>query len=115
MKELSLNMFPPDILNIASYNAANCILNNESRLNIQEMRFALFQVIKNRKSLEYYPDDENFVYVIIEKHIKYIMSNSDKLFLELELFKGVTKEEYETEGLQFRSLLSRLANNSLKP
>lgn len=113
VRELSVKTFPPEVLNIATYNAENCILNNEHRLSAQEMCFSLFQVIKSKKSLDYYPDNEVFVYVIIEKHIKYIMSNSDKLFLELELFKGVTEKEYETEGLQFRSLLSYLANNDM--
>ena len=58
---------------------------------------------------------EEQVYFIIEAKTQYIFSNSNRLFLELELARGVTQEEFDQEALEFRSLLSRfsrLANAS---
>lgn len=75
------------------------------------MTFHIFQVEKNAKSNKYYNDDfcEKFVYIIFEEHTGYIFSNSNQLFLELEVAQGVSQTEFDHEGIQFRSILAHLA------
>ena len=51
----------------------------------------------------------DFIFVVIEEHTRYICSNSNKLFLEMELASGVSQDEYNNEGLVFRSVISHMA------
>lgn len=93
-----------------TYNAKNCILNKD-HLSVEQMKFHIFQVVPNEKSAVYYNEQpyEEIIYVVLEEKTGYIYSGSNLLFLELEVKQGVSEEEYNTEGLQFRSILAHIA------
>lgn len=112
IKEILPSDLPGKIMQTAVDNASHCILNENLQLKADDMSFLVFQVIQGKNSSPYYSDisqDEDFIYVIFERSTGYITSNSNQLFLELELARGVTQHEYDTEGSQFRSLISHLA------
>ncbi len=77
---------------LAQYNATHCILNSKLKLNPQDMEFHAFEVIENSKSKVYFNHGNSHeqIYFIIEAKTQYIFSNSNRLFLELELARGVT-------------------------
>jgi len=110
LKKIALSDLPGHALQTAMLNATHCILNKDLQLKYDNMSFIAFQVIKNDKSRQYCSDvsQEKFIYVIFEKHTGYISSNSNRLFLELELARGVSQYEFDIEGDQFRSLLAHL-------
>lgn len=100
------------IISIAhrSSNASHCICNDELKLAPNNMIFRAFEVIRNEKSVPYLTDyPRGSVYTIFEERTVYISSDSNKLFRELEFARGVSKEEYDKEGMQFRCLISHLA------
>lgn len=113
IKELALNDLPCQLLKTAMYNATHCILNRNLNVLPEHMLFVAFQVIASKKSCLYLDVNnlnECLIYVIFEKHTGYIMSNNNQLFLDMELARGVSQYEYDTEGEEFRSLVSHLAN-----
>lgn len=112
VREIKLNDLPGNVAKMVIFNAVHCILNNDLQLNSKDMSFLVFQIIKNEKSYKYFTDKGQrgkFVYIVFEEHTGYISSNSNQLFLEFELARGVTQHEFDTEGNQFRSLISHLA------
>lgn len=111
IKELKPETLPSHWLPIAMFNAAHSICNDELKLDPQDMIFRVFEVIRNEKSKLYFKncDDDEMLTVIFEEHTGYVCTDSNRLFLELEYTRGVSKEEYDNEGMQFRSLLSHLA------
>ncbi|OLR65326.1 hypothetical protein [Peptoniphilus porci] len=92
-----------------------CIVFNISQCkNIKEedMQFKLFTILENDKSKAYYDDIETRnakdVHVIFERKSGIITSSSGLLSVELDLFKGVSEEEYYNEGIVFRQLIADL-------
>ena len=111
IKEIPLSLLHGRTLQTAKYNARHCILNNPLQLNPDDMFFLAFEVIINQKSSRYFDTiyDHELIYVVLEEHTGYIFSNSNRLFLDLEFIRGVSQHEFDTEGDEFRSLLSHLA------
>jgi hypothetical protein len=111
MIEISLEELPAHLAASAVYNASHCILNDHLRTSPGEMSFLVFEIVRNEKSKGYFLDqpDCGHVYAILEELTGYIWSNSNRLFLELEFVRGVSQEEIDTEGNQFRSIISHLA------
>jgi len=112
IKEITQNDLFGYTMKAAIFNANHCILNESLQISPNDMSFIIFRVIQNEKSILYYndtPPEEKFVYAIFEIHTGYTTSNSNQLFLDLELARGVSQQEYDTEGDQFRSLISHLA------
>lgn len=112
IKEILLNDIPGYTKNFIVYNVKHSILNEHLQLNPNEMTFFVFLVIKNQKSEKYFCDKyqfEKFIYVVFEEHTGYVWSNNNRLFVDLELERGVSQQEFDTEGILFRSLLSHLA------
>jgi len=56
--------------------------------------------------------EDPFLYVVFEKHTGYFSSNSDHLSAELMFTRGVSKNEIDTNGLLFKSLVTGLAFNA---
>lgn len=103
---------PGHVVQSAYYNAAHSALNAVLRFLPDNMSFLMFQVVQNDKSKRYFAEltqDTKTIYVIFENNTGYITSNSDLLFIELELARGVSQEDYDAEGIQFRSIISHLA------
>ncbi|HBC93183.1 MAG TPA: hypothetical protein DCZ10_09885 [Pelotomaculum sp.] len=114
IKEIAPNELPGYARQTAIYNASHCILNEDLQVKPDNMLLLAFQIIQNEKSSYYYSDDimgDDFIYVVFEKHTEYMWSNSQKLFLELELARGVSQHEFDTEGILFRSLVAHLASD----
>lgn len=112
VKEIALNDIPGYAKHSIVYNATHSILNEELQLNPDEMIFFAFLIIKNQRSDKYFQDKyqfENSIYVVFEERTGYIWSNNNRLFVELELERGISQQEFDTEGILFRSLLSHLA------
>ena len=82
----------------------------ELQIKPEDMLFRIFRVIKNEKSDKYCEaNSKDFMFVVIEEHTKYICSNSNRLFVEIALASGISQDEYNNEGLLFRSLISHMA------
>ncbi len=112
IKEILLNDIPGYTKNSIIYNVKHSMLNEYLQLNPNEMIFFAFLMIKNQKSEKYFCDKyqfEKFIYVVFEEHTGYVWSNNNRLFVELELERGVSQQEFYTEGILFRSLLSHIA------
>ena len=111
IKEIPLSALPGRALQTAKHNAMTCILNDGLQLKPDDMSFLAFEVKINPKSSRYSDTlyDHNMIYVVFEEHNGYIFSNSNRLFFDLEFIRGVSQHELDTEGNEFRSLLSHLA------
>ena len=110
VEETSFKNFPYYNLQMLTNNATHCVQNMELQIKPDEMRFRIFRVIENEKSDKYnVGTTKDFIFVVIEEHTRYICSNSNKLFLEMELASGVSQDEYNNEGLVFRSVISHMA------
>ena len=108
-----MDKLPGSFAESARFNATHCVLNEELRLQPDDMVFRAFEVERNEKSEAYFSDpyelQNDFMYVIFEEHTVFVWSTCSKLFLELELTRGVSRQEIDEEGVQYRSLLAHLA------
>ncbi len=110
VEEISFDDFPYYNLQMLTNNAVHCIQNMELQIKPEDMLFRIFRVIKNEKSDKYCEaNSKDFMFVVIEEHTKYICSNSNRLFVEIDLASGISQDEYNNEGLLFRSLISHMA------
>ena len=68
-------------------------------------------IFKNKQSELYYREsrvqNEGFVWFICEEKTGYFTSNSQLLFLEMELKQGLSREDYENETMDFFNYLER--------
>ena len=99
---------------VAAFNAYHCMDNTNLQIKPEDMSFFVFKIVRNEKSKPYYdkmPEDikHEGIYVILEEHTGYILSNSNSLFVELEVERGVSQHEIDTDGDQFKSLIFHLA------
>lgn len=100
------------IMRNATFNATHCVLNSKLKIPSEKMEFLTYKVNRDEKSEIYYQnvsDPNEFIYIIFEKLTGYLTSNSNLLFRKMELARGVSQEEFDMEGPQFQSLISRLA------
>jgi hypothetical protein len=112
MTEIPLDGLPGRLAEQERVNAYHCIYNEEQRLGPEDMRFRSFLVTRNEKSGRYFRGIDgrfDFLYVVFEDLTGYISSNDSRLFLELEFARGVSRQQIDGEGPQFRSLLGHLA------
>jgi hypothetical protein len=112
VKEISLSDMYGYSMQSVIFNAEHCILNEDLQLSPNDMTFYAFEVIENKKSNKYYCDKhqvDKFLYVVFEERTGYVWSNSNLLFVKLELERGVSQNEYDTEGNLFRLVISHLA------
>ena len=110
--ELTSVDLPAHILQIAESNATKCILNDALQLDSSEMSISAYKVILSDKSKQYLGSeilDDDFIYVVFEEHTGYILSNSNRLFLDLEYARGVSQQEFDSEGDQFQSIIAHMA------
>lgn len=109
---IPIHTLPTHTMNFLCFNAVHCILNETLQIKTEDLSFQIFHIAENDKSTCYYrsmPSMDKPVYVVFEEHTGYISSNSNQLFIELELAQGVSQCEYDTEGNRFRTLISHLA------
>lgn len=111
VNEISLSNLPGFALQNAYFNATNCILNADLKLAPSDLSFVAYNVIRNDKRDKYISNslENELLFVIFEKQTGYVSSNSDRLFLDLELVRGVSRREFDAEGDQFRSLIAHRA------
>ena len=108
---LSLEELPVYLADMIVFNACHCLQNDGIHLQAESMSFLVFEVMRNEKSRRYFLEktDEERVYAVFEEHSGFIWSNSNHLFLEMEFARGVSRQEIDEEGLEFRCLISHLA------
>lgn len=74
---------------------------NSSRLTVEEGIWHAYRVLKNQKSKLYYRESrvqhDGYVWFICEEQTGYYTSNSQLLFLEMELKHGVSVTDYTNE------------------
>ena len=99
-----------------TYNALYSLNNMTRQVQPADMVFRAFRVVQNERGRAYFPDHpvgddipDVWYYVIFEEQTGYIASGSNQLFFELELAQGVSQEEFDSEGMEFRSLLAHIA------
>ena len=114
IKAVPLQDLPDHVVELHLFNATHCTLNETLKICPDEMSLKAYQVIKNERSIFYYDSisqSEEYVNIFFEERTGYISSNSNRLFLTMELARGISQYEYENEGNQFRSLIFHLTNS----
>ena len=110
--EIDFSELPSYKRNMLSENAKYYVGNVKLNVEIKEMSFRLFKIIKNEKSIEYVDPREaeygNFLFFILEEKTKYMYTNSGKLLIEMTYVSGVSEESYLEEDDVFKDLLSKL-------
>jgi len=112
IEEIEMSDLGEPLMLSVMFNAKHCISNELLKLNYPDMSFFAFSLINDHKNSKYFNDKyqvDKSIYVVFEEHTGFIWSGNNTLFLDLELAKGVSRQEYETEGSSFRSILSHMA------
>ena len=118
IKELPLEIINNKHLKITYDNAKNSI---HSKLN-EEIILRLYQVIPNERSREYYEDiqsdtcylaffEEKTVYMIADDSIGIIETNSNLLMKNVEIERGVTKNDINERNIFLNTYLSRFEDD----
>lgn len=89
--EIDLSSFSKPFLISLFNNAVNAITNQKSMANKEDLEFVCFKVEDRKYEYVLEVTHEEFIYVIIERKTGYILSNSNRLYLELVLTLGVTQ------------------------
>ncbi|NCE65235.1 hypothetical protein D1159_11770 [Pseudoflavonifractor sp. 524-17] len=94
------------------YNAVHAVTNQKLMLEERELQFICYRVEKAAHNSEYDYILEStygeYIYVIIEKNTGYILSNCNKLYLELVIARGVTKEDIDNNTMYMQYYLDCL-------
>lgn len=112
IEKIELHSTPGQTMRNAIFNASHCIDNFGLQVAPENMVFSTFKITRNEKSEIYYqdiPEYNEFIYMIFEKFTGYLISNSNLLFVKMELVQGVSQQEFDTNGLKLQALLSHLA------
>ena len=97
----------------------NCLnaISNSSKKNPNDLKIECYVIAKNSATANYYNDIEAYnykeLYVMIEYSTEYIDSNSIKLYNELVVFMGLSKDDIKMQTQRFSSYLLAL-NASIK-
>lgn len=87
------------------HNAEQNIRNRETPCQMQ-VKLQLYELIQNEKSCPYYryhskndfwPGENESILLLIDMDSEYVMSNSNRLYLEMFLRQGVTQEDYQSD------------------
>ena len=93
-----------------AYNFENAYV-NQNKIALNEGIWRVYRVLKDEKSELYYREyrvqHEGFAWFICEEKTGYFTSNSQLLFLEMELKQGLSREDYENETMDFFYYLER--------
>ncbi len=114
VQEIGLDTFSDYYRERLKHNAFYCINNQKLQITPDEMVFRFFEIIKDKRAKQYFVNEPNqlftqdMCYIIFEEKTGYMDSSSNKLFLDMMLKRGVSQEDYDNEGLQFRALLGYL-------
>lgn len=105
--ENSLSDFPKYYASRIPYNAIHCLQNQEIKAGPDDLEFLCYRLEKTPRNEAYNQVlpaiHQEFIYVVMEKKTGYILSNSNKLFLELSLLQGVTQEDIDNDTLYMKA------------
>jgi len=100
----------------------NVVHGNQNKENStsNELDFIVYEVVKNNRSNSYYQSyipkvdhSENVtIYVVFEKKTRGIYTNSNILFLELSIERGVSQYDYDNDTDLFKGYLFYLDSYS---
>lgn len=88
------------------YNAVNLPSNEALRLTKEQLKFSAIKIpITDKSSLyttkDYIPvvgiDGKEFIYLVYEEQLRYHYSNSNRLFLEVAVSRGIPESDIENE------------------
>lgn len=88
------------------YNAVNLPSNEALRLTEEQLKFSAIKIpITDKSSLyttkDYIPvvgiDGKEFIYLVYEEQLRYHYSNSNRLFLEIAVSRGIPEADIESE------------------
>lgn len=88
------------------YNAVNLPSNEALRLTEEQLKFSAIKIpITDKSSLyttkDYIPvvgiDGKEFIYLVYEEQLRYHYSNSNRLFLEVAVSRGIPESDIENE------------------
>ncbi len=82
-------------------------LNQESKAGPDNLEFLCYKLEKTPRNEAYNQVlpaiHQEFIYVVMEKKTGYILSNSNKLFLELSLLQGVSQTDIDNDTLHMKA------------
>ena len=93
---------------------------NQKNLTANELNFIVYKVLKNNRSNSYYQSyipkvdhsEDVTIYVVFEKKTRGIYTNSNILFLELSIERGVSQYDYDNDTDLFKGYLFYLDSYS---
>ena len=93
-----------------AYNFENAYV-NQDKIPLEGGSWHAYKVLHNEKSELYYRESlvqhSPYLWFICEEKTGYFTSNSQLLFLEMELKQGLSREDYENETMDFFYYLER--------
>lgn len=111
METSAIELVGPTLRHIA-YNIVHCLRNNQLKLTADKLKFVVYKLVRNDKSILYYQND--YVHVggreddFFETKTGSVYSNSNKLQLELFIKQGISKYDYDNETSMLIFYLSYL-------
>lgn len=110
--ELELTDFSKSFVAHLEYNAVHAITNQKMMIEPDRLQFVCCKIESVICNDGYNhilnSTGEEFTYVIIEKNTGYILSNSNKIQLELVIERGVTKEDLDDNTVYMQYYLGCL-------
>ena len=82
----------------------------EQGVKPEELEILIYKVQRDNKSKNYYDElyEEGDLLIIIEDHIGFLSCESPSLFQEIDLAKGVSRQDIEQNTSRLEDYLSRL-------
>lgn len=113
VEEIPEEALADNILTMYRNNAFYSVNNIALQVRPREMVLRFFAVFKDKRSRRVVRLPVmtlcDIDYVVLEEKTGYIAAADRRLLLELELARGVSREEFVGEGPELRSLLSHIA------
>lgn len=121
MKEYDAAQFAPEdipSMQMHRFNAIHLPGNDELKLAADQLQVKAIKIPINHKTRKYTEKDfvsrvhedgdEEYIYLAYEEQVGYHYSNSNMLFLEVALEKGVTQKEIERDTLEYKDYMHYL-------
>lgn len=110
--EILTDYFIMTQIHSAEQNIRNRVTTCQTQVKLQ-----LYELIQNEKSLPYYryhskndfwPGENESIFLLMDMDSEYVMSNSNRLYLEMFLRQGITEEDYQNDTVLLLMYLHNL-------
>lgn len=102
-------------LQMHRFNAFHLPINDSLKLTMDQLQIQAIKIPIGQKTLKYTEKDfvskaseegdEEYIYLAYEEQVRYHYSNSNMLFLEVALAKGITQKEIDQNTLEYRDYM----------